>query len=137
MNVCSSCGKEVEKFQNKSRRCQPCRTKAHREYCRRTDYHKRRYAKNAAAERERHLVKKYGITEAEYIAMFDLQNGECAVCGKRQDNAFDVDHDHSTGVVRGLLCTNCNRMIGHAGDDPDRLESAARYLRSSRKSQRK
>lgn len=137
MNTCSSCGAVVEKFYNKSKRCQPCRTKEHREYCRRTDYHKKRYVKVSAAERERHLIKKYGITEADYQGMLDSQNGECAICGRSQDKSFDVDHDHETGNVRGLLCTNCNRMIGYAHDDPERLETAAEYLRSSRKSRQK
>lgn len=134
MNICTLCGKESEKFYRKSKRCQACRTAYLRDYCKRTQYHKKRYAKESIAERERHLIKKYNVTLADYDSMFKNQNGQCAICGKVQESAFDVDHCHKTGEVRGLLCTNCNRMIGHAHDDTGRLIKAANYL--SRKSRR-
>lgn len=61
----------------------------------------------------------------------------CAICGKPETakNQYGiknlaVDHDHTTGQVRGLLCMQCNQMIGKAGDNPDVLEAAAQYLRS-------
>ena len=118
-------------------RCSACR---HREIAewrkRQPGYDKRRYWKDPIRERERHLVRKYGITLARYDEMFSAQGGKCAVCSKTQQRAFDVDHDHATGVVRGLLCTSCNRMIGHAGDSETNLRRAADYL-ASRKSRRR
>lgn len=42
-----------------------------------------------------------------------------------------VDHDHVTGKVRGLLCRQCNSALGFAGDNPERLERLARYLRTA------
>ena len=114
-------------------RCKACKTAAHREYRKERGYDAVRYWKNPTAERERHLVRKYGVTLTDYASMLASQDGECAVCGKKQERAFDVDHDHATGAVRGLLCTSCNRMIGHSGDSPERLRSAAAYLESFRK----
>ena len=128
MKKCTKCGKDVVSFQNKSKRCQPCRTAAHRDYCQRVGYHKKRYAKESVAERERHLVKKYGVTLVVYDAMLKAQNGCCAICGKTQSKAFDVDHCHVTGKVRGLLCSTCNRLIGYAKDDPRILQAALRYI---------
>lgn len=75
-------------------------------------------------------MRKYGVDLAAYEKMFVNQNSKCAICRKEQERAFDVDHDHKTGCVRGLLCTNCNRMIGHSHDDPQRLIAAAEYLRA-------
>ena len=79
--------------------------------------------------RDSQLRTKYGITLIQYDAMLQVQKGVCAVCclpskGKR----LAVDHDHATGIVRGLLCTNCNTMIGHARDTADILLNAVRYL---------
>lgn len=128
MYKCSKCGEEYIKKKKRSTQCQPCKTKQHREYCQRTNYHKKIYAINAAKVRERHLIRKYSITQADYEAMFYYQNGACAICDKKQTRPFDVDHCHITGRVRGLLCTNCNRMLGHAHDDIKRLNRAAMYL---------
>ena len=66
--------------------------------------------KNPSAAR-RHNLKKYGITEADWTAMFISQRGLCAVCVaplRERKNETNVDHCHDTGVVRGLLCQKCN-----------------------------
>jgi hypothetical protein len=54
---------------------------------------------------------------------------ECVICG--DTGALVVDHDHKTGVVRGMLCNHCNRGLGHFRDDPELLEFAAQYLYAS------
>lgn len=118
--------------------CKECRRQMQRDWRANNVAHlqqkqRERYWANPTAERERHLVRKYGVDLGGYEHLFKEQHGSCAVCGKRQTRAFDVDHCHTTGRVRGLLCTSCNRMIGHAGDSPDRLEAAAGYLRASRR----
>jgi hypothetical protein len=82
------------------------------------------------------LMRRYGITLAQYDAMLAAQGGHCAICpatapGGRGE-AFHVDHDHATGVVRGLLCHYCNTAIGSMNDDPARLQAAANYLETSR-----
>lgn len=82
------------------------------------------------------LLAYYGISLAEYEKMLDLQNGACAICGKRETvrvrngtiRHMAVDHDHKTGKIRGLLCSRCNPMLGLAKDDSNTLLSAVRYL---------
>ncbi|MFI5862908.1 endonuclease domain-containing protein [Streptomyces sp. NPDC051546] len=84
------------------------------------------------------LSNKYGISKERVVGLFGDEQGECEVCGTVSD--LNIDHDHgccpgerSCGeCVRGVLCGRCNRAIGLLRDDPDRLESAARYLRRPR-----
>jgi hypothetical protein len=78
------------------------------------------------------IKRKYGITLSDYDKMLEKQNGQCAICGTRKVpncGRFVVDHDHSSGKIRGLLCSNCNTGLGLLGDDPQTLESALTYLR--------
>lgn len=70
----------------------------------------------------------YGLTEEEYVNMMDSQKGMCKICGKSLDN-IAVDHSHTTGKVRGLLCNNCNFAIGLFEDNISFLESAIEYLK--------
>jgi hypothetical protein len=70
----------------------------------------------------------YGITLEDYESMFKKQSGACAVCFEKSDKHLDVDHDHVTGEVRGLLCSRCNLLLGNVNDDCDVLENAIRYL---------
>ncbi|WP_409071688.1 endonuclease VII domain-containing protein [Burkholderia pseudomallei] len=70
--------------------------------------------------------------------MIHEQGGVCAICkrapsGRGIAAVLHVDHDHTTGIVRGLLCTRCNRALGAFDDDPQRLIDAAAYLRGSGK----
>lgn len=77
------------------------------------------------------LKSRYGITEQDYLDLFNAQKGCCAICGVDYSNSkrnLDVDHDHTTGVVRGLLCNNCNRGIGHLQDSPVILKRALDYI---------
>lgn len=94
-----------------------------------SDYKKRKLEK----AKRRHLERKYGITQADWDAMYAAQGGVCAVCkipgrvGKHGKLA--VDHCHATGRVRGLLCTPCNISIGILGETPEQWEVVWRYLR--------
>lgn len=87
-------------------------------------------AKNPMRKKEYDLKKLYGISLAEYEKLLSVQDGKCAVCGQT-DEWFNlaVDHCHGTNVVRGLLCSQCNRGIGLFKDKPELLEAAATYLR--------
>lgn len=96
-------------------------------------------AKNPEKERKirmrASLKRYYGISIEEWTAILLKQNGLCAICGIKPEpdnygrNGFHVDHHHGTGKVRGLLCRQCNWMLGNAKDDAMILNSAAKYLR--------
>ena len=68
----------------------------------------------------------YGIDKTQHAAMLRRQDGRCAICDTAV--ATDIDHDHTTGDVRGLLCGQHNTGLGLFGDDPDLLRRAAAYL---------
>ncbi|MCX5202286.1 endonuclease VII domain-containing protein [Streptomyces sp. NBC_00237] len=80
----------------------------------------------AAEGRASHLMRSYGITEAQRDEMIASQAGVCTICLKAP--AVHVDHCHKTGRVRGVLCFNCNVAIGKLGDDPDTIRRAIAYL---------
>jgi ribosomal protein L44E len=79
------------------------------------------------------LKSRYGITEHQVVELALLQEGRCAICGAVPDTSkkrggLHVDHDHASGVVRGLLCELCNLGLGRFKDDPEVLRSALEYL---------
>ena len=79
-------------------------------------------------------LSKYDITVTEYDTMYDNQDGRCKICkglpnGNR--NRLSVDHDHSTGKVRGLLCNTCNTGLGMFRDNSELLIEAASYLNNT------
>lgn len=77
-------------------------------------------------------VAKYGLTLKQFDDMRVAQGFACAVCDTEEwlirDAQLHVDHDHMTGAVRGLLCSNCNMAIGIFKDDPALLHRAIQYL---------
>ena len=96
----------------------------------------KRYRGQARTQRNRFLQWSYGITIEDYEAMLDAQDGRCAIsaCDATEPGGrggWHVDHDHVTGKVRGLLCTNCNSGLGRFRDDPAVLRAAADYLERS------
>jgi hypothetical protein len=78
------------------------------------------------------LRRQYGMSSADLDRMLATQGGRCAVCreafGHTRLNRPNVDHDHVTGRVRGLLCLKCNTGIGHLGDSVSSVAKAAAYL---------
>lgn len=114
-------------------RCKSCSREAQRAW-RKTqpDYDKRRYQAVKVETRERHLVRKYGVTLAGYDAMLNQQGGKCAIClttpETQRYGVFHVDHCHATGAVRGLLCRGCNNVLGVVNDNPEALARAIAYL---------
>lgn len=88
------------------------------------------WRERATRKRREERLAKHGLTEETYQALFTEQSGLCAICGG--DNAprdlLCVDHCHTNGHVRGLLCHNCNLALGHLKDDPERALKAAEYL---------
>ena len=81
-------------------------------------------------EREGHLRRTHGITQADYDAMVEAQKGRCKICGRRpaEGKSFHIDHDHVTGRIRGLLCSSCNHALGLFAESPERLRRAASYV---------
>ena len=67
------------------------------------------------------------ITPGEYVALREAQNSRCAIC-LNTPTVLVVDHCHRTGVVRGLLCSTCNRALGLFADSKERLTKAFEYL---------
>lgn len=103
--------------------------------CRECVNEKNRHPKERKRTGDYRRQKKYGMSEEQYEAMLDKQSGLCAVCGgppssNRADVLF-VDHDHTTGMVRGLLCHNCNVGIGFFRDQPSTLRAAAGYIEAN------
>lgn len=72
---------------------------------------------NGQKQRNRYLLAEYDLTQAQYEAMVESQSGKCAICQRASARRLHVDHRHSDGKVRGLLCGNCNRAIGQMDDD--------------------
>lgn len=88
-------------------------------------------AANPGRSQRVNVEKKYGISPEQYDAMFARQNGGCAVCGAPPGRRrLAVDHNHATGVVRGLLCSSCNTALGSLRDDPFLIRSLAVYVES-------
>jgi hypothetical protein len=88
-----------------------------------------RNARYANTNRASRYQREYDITLEEYEALLEKQNGVCGICKKPQSTFLCVDHDHTTGEVRGLLCTPCNRGLGLLGDTLNSIENAYDYLK--------
>ena len=140
MKVCSVCAKEkpLSGFYRHAHRgyqdkCIPCKAEYNREHYRlnRSAYIRRSAAqKKAPHYLDSRLKREYGICSKEYDRLLKAQSGCCGICGQPDSRrALSVDHCHSTGAVRGLLCSKCNRSIGLLGDTVESLEKALKYLK--------
>lgn len=102
--------------------CRRCNADAQRDRVRRDPVgHARR---RQASDRK----SRTGVTAEEFDRMLREQRGVCAICNLPSAKTLHVDHCHTTGAVRGLLCDLCNRGLGYFHDDPHRLRVAADYL---------
>lgn len=88
----------------------------------------KRLAKSGAHERR--VQKTYGLQPGQYGEIYLHQGGVCAICQRATGatRALSVDHDHKTGLVRGLLCSTCNKLLGHLRDDAEAARRIAGYL---------
>ncbi len=143
MKACTLCGvvKPLDAFclQKGGRfgrhpRCRPCRSIQERErYIANRD---EILGRQRASERKRRYhseykrLRKYGISQAQFEELARIQDQRCAICDERA-TPLCVDHDHRTGLVRGLLCASCNVGLGYLRDDPARLRRAATYVEVS------
>ena len=89
--------------------------------------------KESRKEQQRNIKfqNRYGITLDDYNKMWTDQAGCCAICGTHQstlNKSLSVDHCHTTGIVRGLLCNPCNVALGLAKDNITTLQNMIKYL---------
>jgi hypothetical protein len=103
-------------------RCKEC------DHARVRIYHKDNKAKVTKRQLISHRRRIYGLNEEEYNNMILSQNNLCAICNKPSNKTLHIDHDHVTGRVRGLLCSNCNLGIGLLEEDLVVLNRAIEYL---------
>lgn len=133
--TCKLCEKEksesdfylfFSKWTNKkymSARCKPCHLK-HKQDNPNT-------VKNRKAEK---LKLRYGLTYEQWERLREIENHTCMICGiteEEMSRRLDVDHCHSSGKVRGVLCNACNIVLGRARDNPAILEAAIVYLKEN------
>lgn len=130
MKTCTKCGetKTLDCFSKHnltkdgvSTQCKVCRSAKYREQYKTLKKDDPRYAKG------RKLRLNYKLSLADYDSLVKNQNGQCAICEDVSDNLF-VDHCHTTGKVRGLLCHGCNTGIGLLKDSIYNLNKAIKYL---------
>lgn len=154
MKTCTRCKKpkdESEFYKNRSKKdgldsaCKACHVnnnrtdevrKRQRNYMRvyylRPEAGKKRkeYTENPVNKERRrilNLLREYGLSGEEFKKMLRNQEDKCAICKEHLIKPC-VDHCHSTGKVRGILCNTCNLAIGYLKDDPDLLKRAIEYL---------
>jgi hypothetical protein len=92
------------------------------------------YIDNIEKVRANKLKNSYGITLEQYNLMCDVQEGKCLICNVHQNDLkqlLEVDHDHKTNKIRGLLCHKCNTLLGYANENINVLDSAIKYLKNN------
>lgn len=138
MKLCTTCGieKELDAFHNykkgpdgKAYRCKGCDTTARKAYQSRQCPEKRR-----VMARTRLMRSKYGIEPDDFDRMNEACKGLCEICNGEAElhqgyQTLCVDHCHTTGKVRGLLCRKCNQALGLFQDSIENLEAAISYLK--------
>lgn len=140
---CSKCGRWLDPsaFHRNQKRwdglhgnCKPCmaafsRTRYESDTPRLLKLGKDYRAANSGKRMAAQIKARFGLSIAEFNAILQAQGHVCAIC-KRPPNRkrLHIDHDHVTGIVRGLLCFRCNMALGYFGDNPDALRAGAEYL---------
>jgi hypothetical protein len=126
---CTACGlvKPLHDFPKQSSRrlgihaqCKACASLRFKEYRQKNIDRMKLY------DRITHYVKKYGLSREDALELVRDRVGACDICGNK--GKLNVDHHHTTGLVRGMLCYKCNTMLGFAEDDIDSLKKAIAYL---------
>ena len=100
-------------------RCKECERK----------HRKQLYYKNKNSSIRTSAMRKYryGLTIEQYQNLINEQNSKCKLCDK-DINDFNIDHNHKTGKIRGILCNKCNTGLGMFNDDINLLQKAIKYL---------
>lgn len=107
LRKCNCCGRilPITEFAPKTSKCRVCRRDYDWQY-------------------------RYGLSPEQYFELYKQQGGKCKICGKTlpEGKYLSVDHDKETGEIRGLLCPQCNTLLGMAKDNVDILINAIEYL---------
>lgn len=103
MKACLECGTEIARAR---KRCIPC---------------------GEAFQIRKDRARLYGLTHSQVTALYAEHNRGCAACGDKAVR-LNIDHDHLSGKVRGLLCTGCNLALGHVKENTERLQALISYL---------
>lgn len=129
--ICKDCNleKSIEDFPRTGKKwrlhtCKECTNKKSRDY----------WNSNSEELNLKRLAKAYGLTVEELQDMYD-KRVHCAICGKEPSGRWGklhVDHDHLTGKVRGLLCNECNLVLGLIKDNSAVLNNMIYYIESSK-----
>jgi hypothetical protein len=134
MKVCTRCqqSKENPDFYIGYRVCKECKKSEHALRMR----YEEGYAEKRKLINRRSNLRVYGITPEEYTGLLEKQSGACAICLSfsskvTRAGTLHVDHNHTTGAVRGLLCHHCNTSLGSMSDSPLLLRRAAEYIERS------
>jgi hypothetical protein len=109
LKKCETCGSEYWAGKRDSRFCKPICSPAHQRWF------------------NHHRYKRYGWTAEQYEKQLASQGGSCAICQEIKIGLI-VDHSHTSGHVRGLLCNRCNMVLGRFKDDLEFLKKAIKYL---------
>lgn len=151
---CKSCGITFEPYQYNQVRCGKCVTLQGKKYIgeppkqqcpvcstefiRRTPRQTYCSKECGGTQRTGYIKQTYGISQREYMTMLRNQNEKCAICGKEETAVMNgkriylaVDHCHSKGHIRGLLCRQCNVGLGNFQDNLTYLRNAIKYLEGS------
>jgi hypothetical protein len=93
------------------------------------EYRERQLAgRRGKCKRWSSIKHSYGILQADYQALLDSQGGVCAICRRIPPDHLCIDHCHTTGRIRGLLCRKCNTGLGCYEDNPELMNMAINYL---------
>jgi len=128
---CPNCGKKFEESNNKIYCSGNCRGYSWRKNNpEKTSVIQKNYRKNHPEKMtklyRKYTLQKHGITQDEYDEMLKNQKGMCAICGQKK--FLVIDHNHITQKIRGLLCFQCNNLLGFAEDNIETLKHAIDYI---------
>jgi Recombination endonuclease VII len=128
LGLCRRCYRKQDYHKNKEILRPVLKARSKRYYQRHKDEIKSRRGSGTNSEWMKWMRRKrYGLNHEEFQALIAKQNGLCAICEKEID-VPNVDHDHISGQVRGILCRKCNHGLGCFQDDPRLLVEAVDYL---------
>lgn len=132
-SVCPECGRDfIISLINKKYCSNVCMVKFNKRLYYQNN--KEKWAENWKRRTINRRIKQFGINEEEYNKMVDKVNNRCEICGrhtKELEKSLCIDHDHNTGKIRGLLCSDCNVAIGRFKDNINSIKNAIKYLTSA------